>query len=73
MTTQDNHSPRKFKVNDRVKRATDFGSLGTVKDLKMEVSQSSAEVREKGLMIVVQWDNGTVSYHGTDSLVAAKD
>ena len=64
---------RKYKVDDRVKRANSAGGLGTVRDLKTEISQASAESKEKGLMIVVAWDNGTVSYHGTDSLAPAKD
>ena len=59
---------KKLKVNDRVKRANGCGCLGVVKDIRTEVSTTSAETREKNLMIKVAWDNGTVSYFGPEAL-----
>lgn len=61
----------KFHVNDRVKRSTGAGMLGTVKDVRIEVTASSDEAKEKSVMFLVQWDNGTLSIFGQEGLLAA--
>lgn len=62
----------RFKVNDRVKRSREaVGSLGTVKDVRQETTSTTHENREKGILITVQWDNGTFSYHGPAGLERA--
>ncbi len=64
----------KFKINDRVKRISVPGGIGTVKELRTEVSassvetRSSTEARERNLMVSVQWDTGTQSYMTPESL-----
>ena len=59
---------KKIKLNDRVKRINVVGCLGTVKEVKQEVTTNSQEAREKNLMINVQWDNGTLSYLSPEAL-----
>lgn len=51
-----------INVNDRVKRSNGKGSQGTVKDVRHEVTSTKGDVAERGLLVVVQWDNGTCSY-----------
>ncbi len=60
--------PTKLKLNDRVKRVNVAGCLGTVKEIKSDVTASTAEAREKNITINVQWDNGTLSYLSPQSL-----
>lgn len=59
---------KKIKANDRVKRTALAGCLGTVKEIKTEVTTSSQEAREKNIMVNVQWDNGTLSYLSPEAL-----
>ena len=59
---------RKFKVDDRVKRAKIPGCRGVVKELRTEITASTEEAREKSLMVSVLWDNGTLSYLTPDAL-----
>ena len=59
---------KKLKAQDRVKRINIPGCLGTVKEIKNEVTAKSQDSREKNLMVSVQWDNGTVSYMTPDAL-----
>ncbi len=63
----------KFKENDRVKRVSKIGSVGTVKEIRFELENSglSLEAREKGAMVGVLWDSGTLSYFAPDALEAA--
>jgi hypothetical protein len=63
---------KKFEVNDRVKRATGTGCLGTVKDVRSDITVTSQEAREKGILLNVQWDNGTLSYLSPDVLENAQ-
>lgn len=58
----------KVKVNDRVKRISAPGCYGTVKDVRTEVTSTTPEQKEKGLMVVVEWDTGTRSYFSPDAL-----
>jgi hypothetical protein len=44
------------------------GCVGTVKALREETTLAAAESRAKSIMVLVQWDNGTLSYHGPESL-----
>lgn len=44
------------------------GCIGTVKALREETTLAQQESRAKSLMLLVQWDNGTLSYHGPESL-----
>jgi hypothetical protein len=59
---------KKIKLDDRVKRVSIPGCLGTVKEIKTEVTTNNQEAREKNLMINVQWDNGTFSYLSPEAL-----
>ena len=47
------------------------GCAGTVKTLREETTLAAAESRAKSIMVLVQWDNGTLSYHGPESLELA--
>lgn len=47
------------------------GCIGTVKLSREETTLAAQESRSKSIMFLVQWDNGTLSYHGPDSLMAA--
>jgi hypothetical protein len=60
----------KLQVNDRVKRTDSPGCYGTVKDIRHEVTATSGESKDKGLLITVLWDNGTFSYFGPEGLQA---
>lgn len=66
-----NSSSKNFKINDRVRRAAGLGCCGIVKDVRSEVTASSAEAREKSLLVQVLWDNGTLSYFSPESLELA--
>ena len=66
-------SSRKIKVQDRVRRLNQPGCHGVVRELKTEVTAVTPEAREKGLMVTVQWDNGTFSYMGPDALEVVKE
>ncbi len=45
------------------------GCMGTVKGIREETTLAAQESRTKSVMFRVQWDNGTLSYHGPDALV----
>lgn len=47
------------------------GCLGTVKALREETTLTAHESRAKSLMVHVLWDNGTLSYHGPESVEVA--
>jgi len=47
------------------------GCAGTVKNIREETTLAAQESRSKSRMFLVQWDNGTLSYHGPDSLELA--
>ena len=66
---------RKFKVNDRVKRAGVSGCYGTVKAVRAETINvtSHADEKDKNLMVNVQWDNGTLSYFSPSALEPVKE
>ncbi|MFN4894608.1 MAG: hypothetical protein ACK5Y6_07625 [Pseudomonadota bacterium] len=44
------------------------GCVGTVKALREETTLAAQESRAKSLMVLVQWDNGTLSYHGPEAI-----
>ena len=60
----------KFKEKDRVRRVAANSSLGTVKEVRFELENSglSEEARQRGAMIGVLWDSGTLSYFSPDAL-----
>jgi hypothetical protein len=60
----------KFHVNDKVRRANGSGCSGVVKEVRVEVTASSIEAKEKSVMFFVAWDNGTQSFFGQEGLVA---
>ena len=64
---------KKFKQEDRVRRTNHKGCDGTVFEIRMELENGglSEEAREKGVMVGVKWDNGTISFLGPDALEAA--
>lgn len=66
-------SSKKLKIGDRVKRTQLSGCLGTVKDVRSEVTAVTQEAKERGLLIQVHWDNGTMSYFGPDGLEVVKE
>jgi hypothetical protein len=47
------------------------GCMGTVKEIREETTLAKQESRTESLMFLVQWDNGTLSYHGPNGLEAA--
>jgi len=59
---------KKIKLADRVKKINNTGCLGTVKEIRQEVTNSNQEVREKNVMVYVLWDNGTLSSVTTDAV-----
>lgn len=61
-------SDNNIKLNDRVKRSSGSGCFGIVKELKTEVTATSADAREKGLMVTVLWDDGSFSYFAPEAL-----
>lgn len=61
-----------FKKGDRVKRKDGKGALGIVEDIREEVTKKAGDPDEQGLLVSVQWDNGTFSYFAPESLEAVK-
>lgn len=59
--------PNQIQVSDRVQRVKDPGLQGVVKELRTETT-SKQDAKEKGLMVQVLWDNGTLSYFSPESL-----
>lgn len=59
-----------LKAGDRVKRANATGARGTVREVRTEVTASAtaADANYRGLIVTVNWDNGTFSYFGVDGL-----
>ncbi|MFN4896074.1 MAG: hypothetical protein ACK5GN_07485 [Pseudomonadota bacterium] len=47
------------------------GCMGTVRNLREETTLAAQESKTKSIMFLVQWDNGTLSYHGPDALEGA--
>jgi len=64
---------KKFKIEERVRRANQTGCDGAVIEVRMELENAglNEDAREKGAMIGVKWDNGTVSFLAPDALEAA--
>lgn len=64
---------KKFKEEERVRRATQKGCDGTVIEVRTELESAglSEESRERGVMVGVKWDNGTISFLAPDALEAA--
>jgi len=63
-----NNGLDKFSVDNRVRRTNGEGSLGSVKEVRQEVIASSGDTREKGVMVTVAWDNGTISSFTPEAL-----
>jgi hypothetical protein len=63
---------RKFKENDRVRRIGSTACPGTVKGLRTEITATTPEARERGLLVSVLWDNGTMSYFSPEALEHAE-
>ena len=62
----------RVKLQDRVKRPHGGGCYGTVQEVRAEVSLSSEPDREVGYIVVVLWDNGTLSSFSPDGLTVVK-
>ena len=61
-----------FKEGDRVTRIHTAGSQGTVKEIREETVQSGdSREKDRPVIIGVQWDNGTISFFGTEGLKKA--
>jgi hypothetical protein len=58
-----------LKPKDRVRRAFGEGCYGTIKEIREEVTLSSEPTRELAYIVVVLWDNGTLSSFSPDGLV----
>ena len=59
---------KKIKENDRVKRIQGASTQGLVTLIRTDSGGGAAERGERGVMIGVQWDNGTFSYFTPDAL-----
>lgn len=57
-----------LSVSDRVRRKDRFGSRGTIQEIRAESTISSASEQNRGLLVSVLWDNGTLSYFSPESL-----
>ena len=57
-----------FQKEERVKRKSGKGCQGTVQDVRTEVTASTGDTSEKGWLVNVQWDNGTLSYFAPEAL-----
>ena len=66
---------RALEIGDAEIETTTYstrGCIGTIKALREETTLAPQESRAKALMIQVMWDNGTLSYHGPESLEVVK-
>ena len=59
---------KNININDRVRRIANSGAVGTVKEVRTEVTASSQEVKDKGRMYYILWDNGTLSCLSAEGL-----
>lgn len=57
-----------FRKEERVKRKGGTGCQGTVQDVRTEITASTGDTSEKGWLVNVLWDNGTISYFAPDAL-----
>ncbi len=71
-TESGNNQLLPMEPSARVRRKNGLRSLGTVKEIRTEVTASTGETGDKALMVVVDWDNGTQSYFTPNSLVVVK-
>jgi len=62
MTDNSNSEAPELKQGDRVIRKGGEGCQGEVVSVRAEVTSSTGSTDEKGLLVNVQWDNGTYSY-----------
>ncbi len=63
----------KIQKDARVKRKSAQGCQGIVKELKREVTSSSGDTKDKALMAIVLWDNGTLSTLSPQALAVVED
>lgn len=70
--TKSEKATDKYKINDRVKRADGSGCQGMIKDVRTEVTATTGDSKEKGILITVMWDNGTFSYFGPEGIELVK-
>ena len=61
-----------FKEEDRVRRKGKAGSLGTVLEVRQELTSTSSDTTKRSILIKVHWDSGTVSYFGPEGLELSK-
>lgn len=61
-----------LEVGARVMRKQRQGCRGTVKEVRAEVTATTGETEDRGLMVVVDWDNGTQSYFTPNNLTVVK-
>ncbi len=60
-------STSEFKENDVVVKVGTAGIRGVIKEIKYEITGTQGS-KEKGQMISVEWDNGTISYLAPEAL-----
>ena len=65
MTT---NTTKKIKEKDKVRRHDQKGPFGVVSALRYDSAGGNSDRHEKGVIIGVQWDNGTFSYLTPDAL-----
>lgn len=58
----------KFKPLDRVRKILGSHIQGTVKEVRTESTAPVGQEIARGLMVLVLWDNGTLSFFGPDAL-----
>lgn len=70
--TEDKMSNRNgFEIDARVMRADGTKIVGVITSVR-EDSQASSDRSERGVVLGVQWDNGTFSYFTPNQLIAAR-
>jgi hypothetical protein len=68
MTEKSSEPVAPLEQGARVRRKAGWGSLGTVKEIRAEVTATGSDLSEKGLMVIVDWDSGTQSYFTPNSI-----
>ena len=66
-------SENELKEKDRVKRKNGGGCYGIVQSVQTEITSSSGDTKDKGKLVSVQWDNGTISYFDPSALELVKE
>ena len=71
MAEENSGKNKKFKEKGKVKRVQGSPALGIVTSIRADSGGGASERGERGIMVGVQWDNGTFSYFTPDALELA--